>query len=538
MARKGAFTDQRHYIHSRGGQIGGGATASTDIDAIIEAVRQDSRKHLVLHFHGGLVSKTAGLAIADKLLSVYSPSTQTGGYPVFFVWESGAWETIRNNLTELADEPVFEQLLRKVLQYALEQLGGHDTTGTGRSIPQAAFGSRVSEVKRELDAFREMPSKTTIPFRGFDMMASVGQARSASVALSEDEIRADLEGDAAFLRSLATLPDLPPGTRSSFAGGRSVIERRSAFSELATYEFSKEAATRGLVELYLVAKYIVRVLRGILRRYSAGRDHGLYATCVEELIRGFKVAGSQLNEWGKALQWNRMKKDTHDAFGADANLYVGTALLARLQMAIAKGLQLNRVTLVGHSTGAIYIAHWLESSSHYLPVGLKQDVVFLAPAITYDQFAQTLHQHGSLVGNFRMFAMKDELERDDQVWGQDEKLKRAKDWRRFIYPSSLLYLVSGILESSLSSKGTWLDAPDMPLVGMERFFVNRATYPDSSFSSIKEVREWMRAKSGSLVWSKMTGQPNGFNSTSIDHGAFDDDASTLESLQHIVESGY
>lgn len=539
MAWKGALTEKYHYIHSRGGRIGGGCdTASTDIDAIIDAVRNDSRKHLVLHFHGGLVSKTAGFAIADKLLPVYSPSTQLGGYPVFFVWESGAWETIRNNLTELADEPVFAQLLRKVLQYTLEQVGGQGATGTGRSIFPGTIGSRDSEVRAELDSFWRMPSKTTIPFREFNVLADPTQARSASLALSEDEIRADLEGDAAFLSSLATLPDLPAGTRSSFGGGHAALEHRSAFSELASHEFSKKSATRGLVELYLVARYIARVLRAILRRYSTGRDHGLYATCVEEIIRGFRVAGSELNEWAKALQWNRMKKDTEDAFGADSNVFAGTALLVRLQRAFATGLALDRITLVGHSTGAIYIANWLANSGRYLPEALKQDVVFLAPAITYDQFAQTLREHGSLVGKFRMFAMKDEFERDDQVWGQDEEFKRARDWRRFIYPSSLLYLVSGILESGLSSEGTWVDEPDMPLVGMERFFLNLKSYPDSDFPSIKEVRIWLRRASNSLVWSRATGQAAGLNSTSIDHGAFDDDVVTIESLRQIVELGF
>jgi hypothetical protein len=356
--------------------------------------------------------------------------------------------------------------------------------------------------------------------------------------LSEDEIRADLEGDSAFLSSLATLPDLPPGTRSSFARGHVAVERRSAFSELASAEFSKDSAARGAIELYLVARFIARVLRGILRRYSAGRDHGLYATCVEELVRGFKVAGSGLNEWAQALQWNRMKKDTEDAFGADSSVYAGTALLERLKAALVNGLQLDRLTLVGHSTGAIYIANWLEGSSDHLPQGLKQDIVFLAPAITYDQFAQTLRQHGSRIGNFRMFAMKDEYEKDDQVLGQDQGLAEVRDWRRFIYPSSLLYLVSGILESSLSSKGISVDEPDKPLVGMERFFVNHKTYPDSNFASIKEVRVWLNAVSNSLVWSKTTGQPDGLNSDSIDHGAFDDDASTLRSLRHIVERGF
>jgi pimeloyl-ACP methyl ester carboxylesterase len=530
--------DKLHVIHSRSGRIGGRAdTAPADVDAIVDALRQDPRRHLILHFHGGLVSKQAGLTIADKLLNVYSPSASAGGYPVFFVWESGAWETIRNNLTELAGEPVFKQLLRKLLQYALEQLGVQDPAGVGRSIPQATFGSRALEVEARLEAFWAAPSKATIPFRGFDVMASTAQARSASTAISEEEIRADLEQDIAFRLALATLPDLPAATRSSLAGGV-VTERRSTFSEMASREFSKESATRGLVELYVVAKYLARVLRAILRRYSAARDHGLYATCVEELVRGFRLAGSELSEWAKALEWNRMKKDTADAFEPDPNAHAGTALLSRLQTAFASGLQLERVTLVGHSTGAIYIAHWLANSRRYFPATLKQDVVFLAPAITYEHFAATLRRDGQQLGKFRMFAMKDELERDDQVWGQDEELRGGEDWRRFIYPSSLLYLVSGILESRVKADGSWTDEPDMPILGMERFFMNMKTYPDADFPSIKEVRMWLTSASHSLVWSKATGQAVGLNCDSIDHGDFDGNEPTLQSLRHLSELGF
>jgi hypothetical protein len=419
----------------------------------------------------------------------------------------------------------------------LEQLGAQDPSGVGRSIPQGTFGSRALEVEAELQAFWAAPSKATIPFRGFDPMASSAQARSASIAISEDEIRADLEQDVSFQRALATLPDLPPATRSAFSRGAAVV-RRSEFSELAAREFSKESATRGLVELYQVAKYVAKVLRGILRRYSAGRDHGLYATCVEELVRGFKLAGSGLNEWAKALEWNRMKKDTADAFGPDPNVHAGTALLTRLQSAIASGLQIDRMTLVGHSTGAVYIANWLANCNSYLPETLKQDIMFLAPAITYDHFAQTLVQQRSRVGKFRMFAMKDQFERDDQVWGQDDELPEGRDWRRFIYPSSLLYLVSGILESKLTPDGSWVDEADMPLVGMERFFANSKTYPDSDFSSIKDVRAWLTAASQSIVWSKSLGQVAGLSSECIDHGAFDDEKSTLESLRHILEAGF
>jgi hypothetical protein len=113
-----------------------------------------------------------------------------------------------------------------------------------------------------------------------------------------------------------------------------------------------------------------------------------------------------------------------------------------------------------------------------------------------------------------------------------------RDWRRFIYPSSLLYLVSGILESRLTSDGSWVDEPDMPLVGMERFLANSKTYSDSDFSSIKEVRTWLTAAPQSVVWSQSTGQAAGLNSDCIDHGAFDDDKSTLLSLRHILEVGF
>ncbi len=96
--------DKRHYIHCRGGRLGGTAdTSAADVDDIITALRADTRGHLILYFHGGLVSRKAGLEIAERL----TPLCLGGGHPVFYVWESGAWETIRNNLLELAVEPVF-----------------------------------------------------------------------------------------------------------------------------------------------------------------------------------------------------------------------------------------------------------------------------------------------------------------------------------------------------------------------------------------------------------------------------------------------
>lgn len=534
--------EKLHVIHSRGGRIGGRAdTMPADVDTIVAALAADPRRHLVLHFHGGLVSKEDGLAIAHKLLvdhPVYAPSPAEGGWPVFYVWESGAWETIRNNLTELADEPVFRQLLRKLVQYALEQLGGQDSGGIGRSVLPASRGVREVEVRKAFDDFWAQPRRDTIPYRQFEILASPAGARAADTALDEDEIRADLEGDTEFLQALATLPDVPPATRSALApaGAR---ERRSAFAELASAEFSKSSQTRGLIEIVQVARFLVKVLRGVLGRRANGRDHGLYATCVEEAVRAFKIAGSGANEWGKALQWNRMKQDTVDAFGPDPDLHAGTALLARLGKALAGGLQLDRITLIGHSTGAIYIANWLARSADFLPATLKQDVIFLAPAISFDLWARTLRAHGQRIGGFRLFAMHDALERDDQVWGGDPDLDGGKDWRRYVYPSSLLYLVSGILESRRGADGQEHDEADVPLVGMERFFTGAAVYNEAAgFREVDEVRAWLATRNGGAVWSRAEQQGDGLNCTSIDHGAFDDDPATLASLRHLVTHGF
>lgn len=533
-----------HVIHSRGGRIGGRADSTcTDVDRIVGAIFSDPRSHLIVHFHGGLVSKEAGLEIAKKLMPVYSPAANQGGYPLFFVWESSAWETIRNNLTELAGEPVFKQLLRKLLQYTLEHLGGVEVSDSGakrRSIAPGSTGSKEKEVRDALEEFWAHPSKETLPFRDMEALVDPDQARSIGGRIDEEEIRADLENDSEFVQALATLPDLPEGTRSTLSRGASAPPvHRSAFSELASTEFSASAKTRGWVTMLKVASFVITVLRAILKRRAARRDHGFHATCVEEIVRAFKVGGSRAHEWGKALQWNRMKQDTEDAFGPDFDVHAGTALLARLGQATKeRGRPLERLTLVGHSTGAIYIAHWLEHARKHLP-DVRHDVVFLAPAITYEFFARTVRRHDARIAAFRMFAMQDELERDDQVWGSDQELPEHKDWRRYLYPSSLLYLVSGILENSVDAEGKEFDEADVPLLGLHRHWLDADTYTrgaNPSFEPIDAVRAWLKNKNGGLVWSKSLGG-DGLDCESFDHGAFDNDKATLNSLSWIATNG-
>jgi hypothetical protein len=514
---------QAYVIHSRDGKIGEGTdTTVADLDQLAVALRNDERSHLAVHFHGGLVTKAVGLEIARRLGPQYGVSALS----VFYVWESGFFETLRNNLRELPDEPVFKQLVRKLLEYVLNELGGK-----AADLVIAPGSVQPAKVRKAIDKFWDSPVPDNVPYSGVSPLTMRGGMRA--VGPSEEHIQADLESDIEIGAAFATLPDLLPLSRSALASA--AVEHRSTFSEMIADRVGEGSGGRGLIVWYKVAKLVKSVLVKILTRYNDGRDHGLYATVVEEVLRECKLGGSGINEWGKALQWNRMKQDTLDAFGDGADLYAGTALLSRLATLIEADKGPKRITLIGHSTGAIYIANWLDKAEKMLPANIRFDIVLLAPAISYETFDRTLTKHKHRIGQFRMFAMRDQLERDDQVWGDDTELDAGKDWRRLVYPSSLLYLVSGILESYSAEDGTLIDAPDMPLLGLERHYAFRAVYKDQDFPALARVRAWLDEAPHRIVWSRSENQGDGLNSLSNDHGAFDNDEQTLGSIAAVLK---
>jgi hypothetical protein len=70
--------------------------------------------------------------------------------------------------------------------------------------------------------------------------------------------------------------------------------------------------------------------------------------------------------------------------------------------------------------------------------------LFLAPACRLDLFAGSVARKPDRFAHFRMFTMRDENEKRDRLVP-------------FLYPRSLLYLVSGALE----------DIPDAALAGLD-----------------------------------------------------------------------
>lgn len=192
---------------------------------------------------------------------------------------------------------------------------------------------------------------------------------------------------------------------------------------------------------------------------------------------------------------------------------MGTVVLDTLVKLSAAGKTFARITLIGHSTGAVYINEFIRQAAARL-ANASFDVVFLAPANRFEDFDDVLTKHGHLVANFRMFAMTDQLETEDQLVS-------------IIYPRSLLYLISGVLEGE----------PDMPIMGMQRFIADKEVFNKGDFKAVDAVRSWLAAQETRAVWSIST-RGNGLNAASRAHGDVDNDAPTIESVKQILHTGF
>jgi pimeloyl-ACP methyl ester carboxylesterase len=210
-----------------------------------------------------------------------------------------------------------------------------------------------------------------------------------------------------------------------------------------------------------------------------------------------------------------MKQDTADAFKNDAAIYGGTAFLAALRDRIDPAAP-PRITLVGHSTGAVFISEFITHAAATLPSEVQFGVVFEAPASTCAKTAETLAQHRARIANFRMFTMSEAYELDDKLVP-------------VIYPHSLLYFVSGVVEFEA----------DAPLVGMARFY-EANHFPPGGFPDVATVRDFVAESTGHAVWSVTEDTaPAGQRSHAEGHTEFDDDdEETLESVKHILREGF
>jgi len=142
--------------------------------------------------------------------------------------------------------------------------------------------------------------------------------------------------------------------------------------------------------------------------------------------------------------------------------------------------------------------------------------VFLAPAATCKTLSTmlTLHAAAPLFGAFRMYSLTDDTEH-----GYYEV--------PVLYPGSLLYIISGLLESEDDG-----GSGDMPLVGMQRY--ERTKYPFTQ-AEVTQVWQFLKAAPAQLVWSGEHRGP-GLNCDSRQHGEFFRTPETIESFLYFLNA--
>lgn len=491
-----------NYINLTNGMFD--STSKDDLDHMFTTLSNDpDRSRLVVHFHGGLVSQAAGMATAERLLPFYRAA---GSYPVFFVWESALLEVLSHNMEEISKEKIFQLILKNVLQFLVGKL--KQSPGGRGGLLELPY---ESEVNAELDKL----TLAQTPYSALDQIALPEQETlrdmEATQFMDRIEEDQDIKDEASKIaNSFRTPQEIEADSRKSrgfgVRGSTQTLMSPAIIDEVRTEE-EVTGESRGIITSAFLMKHALSILQHSVSRFASRRSHGVYVTIVEEILRELYVSNV-----GEVI-WRLMKQDAADAFKEPAQKYGGTAFLEEMKAYWEAGNH-PRITLVGHSAGAVYICHFLRHAQEKLPPDVKFDVVFLAPACTFDLLSTTLETSADRINGIRIF-------------GMEEKVEQADKLVPVVYPYSLLYFVSGILESEA----------DMPIAGMHRFYSGALPFDASHFPDITKALDFLSEKPGGTVWSMENSGP-GRMSQSTHHTDFDQEHDTMESVNYIIKQGF
>jgi hypothetical protein len=511
-------------------------------DAMTAYEKVSALETLALFFHGGLVSKDSGMDGARRLSGPYGATTPPNpgngltveswgnAYPYFFVWESGLFETLQHNLPGIIGEAIFRRI--------------HDIVG--------------QKAVAVIDPAATTPASQAMLLRMPTLTASV-TANARPTVTQEDvlEVQRAVEDDPiinAEKRRIAssTLPvhqalleSLASPTRTVQTSSASLMSPDIVSAIAAEEAMHDHAASQNLeafwnpVSFGTLALGAGKVLVRIVQRYAQERNHNFHNTVIEEIFRQFYVSNIGASVWAE------MKRETTEAFGPDPGC-VGSAMIQELlRLYESGGNGLNaRITLLGHSTGAVYICNFLAAMDEELrgkpyAAQIQFDVIFMAAAVRADIFSQTVAKHGHLIRNFRSFGMHDQLEAAEILVQLDNPPNSTINAvLAQIYTSSLLYFIAGCLED---------DDDDTPLVGMERYYTGATPFTLGAFPAVDLVAKFFKLFSNALVHSdtsELVPQPKlGLRSASHHHGGFPGEnpvngsGGTLESVCYLLRTG-
>ncbi len=453
-------------------------SSSADVDALFKHLETARHRKIILHFHGGLVPEKTGMETAERMVTTYSAA----GHVYSIVWETGLMEVLQERFTKVQETGLFQELKKIVVRKVCEKLGIQDNTRGDRPLTEA-------EVEQELAAPQ--------PFEKMETQARGGAERIEESELPdiemqvEAELEEELDGGATLESYMQ--PDTLEGQRGFFTGG---------------------------FFLGKLAKIVILVIKRFIRK----RDHGLLPTTVEEILREFYLAEIGAVVWDGIKEKVRKGMWLPNAGLQNDDLHAGYYFLEKLNAFLGEHPGW-KVDLVGHSAGSIAICHMLRSIAEegFDHIKIRQ-IVLLAPACRTKLFHDEILNHPERYEQVRMFTMTDEKEKEDHLVP-------------YVYPRSLLYLVSGILENKKDAAQTETDAEeedgDYFILGLDRQLKDVAPYQNSEM--LRAVRTFFSQPNRLINSPTELGPENtGGFCCSLKHGDFDNDPPMLSSLAYLV----
>jgi hypothetical protein len=247
-----------------------------------------------------------------------------------------------------------------------------------------------------------------------------------------------------------------------------------------------------------------------------------------------RPTAQELDPWPHILRNNYRWQD---AGARDFLCRLGQLINARSQNGLS-----TKIVMIGHSTGSIYITQFIRKAQHLWTNGAAAEqrfhIIFLAPAVSYEDFDRLLMEAPDRIAEIRIFTMDDHHERMDKMLASSVGafLQPIANY----YDHSLLYAVSGIFEPN----------PDEPLIGLDRFRsqfleteiarcakAERTTLDE--LAEISRVRDFMNNRFNN--WNNvfvLSPSPEGaippFTTHALDHGEFPGDPDTRASVSELL----
>ena len=494
--------DPKHMIDIDDGRL---VSRPEDLaDAFADA--RQSGLPIVIHFHGGLISRGSAIDAATFATPFYEGANS---YPIFPVWRTGLFETLGDTWVRIAGESLFRILVDRVSGWSHAQIdnaiGGARSASVERTLPPVTIDKMTESGETDGDFTPEFLQGVDVTVLEGEPIEPTPIEEAAITNALRKDTELKLEIDAALA---SAVPERSDDSRDLDGVAPQPPKPTLADPEvLRTLSADADTRSLSLAAAVKVAKIVARVLK----RFHKGRDHGFHATVVEEVLRAF-----YLGSIGKTV-WADMKSDAARSFADDDS--AGNLMLAEL----AKVPEGQRVMLLGHSAGAIFISELFRKAGNDLR---KVEVVLLAPAVRCKLFADGVVANADRLANFRMFSMHDDKEMRDTLV---RDIPHVGDLTWF-YPRSLLYLISGILEE---------DSGDDDVLGLERIHLDK--WWNRTDESVRKARDFLKGAPGRVSWSITDGADPKMNTNSDRHGGFGSprpDNVTMKSVGHILQHGW